>query len=258
MSGSSLRDLIKLYIFPLGRTEYALLALAKLFYALGLNDMGDDCTVKAEFNQATRLLIWELQTAKNYESNPLLSKIEPRIDRTVGAIHRAAKEAIDTIEGEVAEEATRFKLEFFPKGVFEITSQSWPEQARTVAALINKLKDEKWIGTVEKLGAMMYLNQLESLNNQFLEEMENVKKADVTANQIRARKKEGQENLLEVVAKILGLFPRSNEDAVERAKLMAPIIEQNDAIREYYRMRRRVRDLDPDTGEEILNNDPTE
>jgi hypothetical protein len=49
---------------------------------------------------------------------------------------------------------------------------------------------------------------------------------------------------------ILGLYPRSTkEHLAARAALLAPILQQNEAIRQYLRSRRAVEDVNPETGE---------
>ncbi len=58
------------------------------------------------------------------------------------------------------------------------------------------------------------------------------------------------ELLLQAVAIILGKYPSDNDaDLAGRAKLLAPIFRQNDAIRDYLRARRPVVDVNPETGE---------
>ena len=69
---------------------------------------------------------------------------------------------------------------------------------------------------------------------------------------MRASHARGQGLLLEVVARVLGRYPTdAAEDQATRGRLLAPVAEQNEAIRAYLRQRRRVRDVDPATGEEL-------
>lgn len=50
---------------------------------------------------------------------------------------------------------------------------------------------------------------------------------------------------------ILGMFYKSDDTQHQAARrtLLAPIVEQNEAVRAYLRARRQVRDVDPDTGD---------
>ena len=61
---------------------------------------------------------------------------------------------------------------------------------------------------------------------------------------------QGQEHLLQAVSLILGRYYQSTPaDVAARAELLAPILRQNEAIRQYLRMRRSVEDVNPDPGE---------
>lgn len=70
------------------------------------------------------------------------------------------------------------------------------------------------------------------------------------ANVRKARAK-GQGRLLSAVALILGRYYKSRDPEHNQARgdLLGPIMEQNEIIHAYLRARRKVRDVDPDTGE---------
>jgi len=56
--------------------------------------------------------------------------------------------------------------------------------------------------------------------------------------------------MLQAVAIVLGKYPSdSDADVAARAKLLAPIFRQNDAIRDYLRARKPIVDINPETGE---------
>jgi hypothetical protein len=71
----------------------------------------------------------------------------------------------------------------------------------------------------------------------------------ISFGEVKDARTQGQQLLLQAVAMILGLFPsESAADQAGRAKLLGPILRQNEAIRVYLRSRRNVEDVDPDTG----------
>ncbi|MRG96974.1 hypothetical protein [Polyangium spumosum] len=56
------------------------------------------------------------------------------------------------------------------------------------------------------------------------------------------------------MAKILGTYDEPTGDHAEkRAALLAPVVKQNEAIRQHLRARRSAPDVDPKTGEELLS-----
>jgi hypothetical protein len=57
--------------------------------------------------------------------------------------------------------------------------------------------------------------------------------------------------LLEAVAIILGKHhKRTSEGTAQRLSLLGPILKQDEAIRQYMRVRRAVADVNPETGED--------
>jgi hypothetical protein len=74
--------------------------------------------------------------------------------------------------------------------------------------------------------------------------------AGVSFEEVRKARARGQNNMLSAVALILGRYYESNPEAVHaRGALMTPIMEQHEIVHAYLRSRRKVRDIDPDTGE---------
>lgn len=69
---------------------------------------------------------------------------------------------------------------------------------------------------------------------------------------VRATKAQGQEYLLQAVALILGRHYRNTKaDVAARQSLLGPILKQNEAIRQYLRVRRASRTSIPRRGRSI-------
>lgn len=72
----------------------------------------------------------------------------------------------------------------------------------------------------------------------------------VSFARVRDARKQGQEHLLSAVALILSQYMKNDpESSQARKDLLTPIIEQHDIVHAYLRTGRKVRDIDPDTGE---------
>jgi hypothetical protein len=77
----------------------------------------------------------------------------------------------------------------------------------------------------------------------------------VSHDAIRRAQAAGQRDLLRVVAWILGHYQDDDKDLETRLALLGPIVRENEAIRLHRKNRRRPTDVDPETGQEIV--DPT-
>jgi len=72
----------------------------------------------------------------------------------------------------------------------------------------------------------------------------------VAFTEVKKARLQGQSLLLQAVALVLGKYPSDGDaDVAARDRLLAPILRQNEAIRDYLRTRRPVVEINPDTGE---------
>ncbi|HRI71292.1 MAG TPA: hypothetical protein PK156_43965, partial [Polyangium sp.] len=110
-------------------------------------------------------------------------------------------------------------------------------------------KSADWAPFLRDLGLQRRIDRLEALESQYRAAI-----ADpgdqVVFSDVKAARSQGQSFMLQAIALILGQYPSDSEnDIAQRTKLLAPIIRQNEAIREDLRARRPVSDINPDTGE---------
>jgi ribosomal protein S15P/S13E len=99
-------------------------------------------------------------------------------------------------------------------------------------------------------------DRLVGLTDEFAQALEAPQNRPVAFSEVRAARLQGQERMLRVAAKILGKFNGENPgDAEARQKLMTPIVDQNERIADYYRRKRPVPDIDPDSGEDIVTDE---
>ena len=252
---SFLRTIITMYIFTIGRREWTLRAIAEICQKKypDFTELAEISSTNADYEKETRELIKGLASAKFGPSNPELVRLDPRIDNLMTVIRDRALEHGRTFGGEDKELATKFVKEIFPRGVADIASKPWAEQVNKVDTVINQMKTTQ-TEAVSEMKLIRHLGQLETFQAEFKEELKKAPPKTITQNEIRARKKEGQERLLEVVAYIIGKFwSRSDEHVEHRSTLLAPVIKQNEELRAYYKRRRKPRDLNPETGLEIVD-----
>ena len=81
-----LHDLIDLYIFPRGRREFALRAMAALAQDQGHADLAAHCDQAAEHDRRTRELERASESAQARGADPELAGLDARMDRTLSAL----------------------------------------------------------------------------------------------------------------------------------------------------------------------------
>lgn len=139
----------------------------------------------------------------------------------------------------------------FPGGsVIEVTQSTYVEELEAVDGILTTLKSKELAPIVTELGLTRLVKRLTKLAVDYRAAQEAPTAETVGWDKVRAARAAGQEDLLQAVAMILGLYPKSTpEHLATRANLLAPILKQNEAIRLYLRSRRTVQDVNPETGE---------
>lgn len=249
----ALVNLIKLYRFTGGRRQLAMSQVKDRATTMGLGDIAGACEQGIEHEKRLRDLQREYAVQKNRKMPARLQQLDPEIDRTLGAIYRIASEAAVALPPPMSEMAQRLTEELFPQGASGITTRPYAEQSHEVTSIIERMESASdFLPAVEALGLTAFVKQLKLLNTEFRQVFEAEPKDRISPHEVRAAEAEAQDNLLAIVVRILGQFPERSPAHVEaRTKLLTPVLRQNEAIREYLRARRRVRDVDPSTGKEL-------
>jgi hypothetical protein len=131
-----------------------------------------------------------------------------------------------------------------------MTQLPYVDELSAVDSLLADLKGEL-APAVEELGLSRLVKRLEMLTADYRAAL-SASDPSISFGVVRAARSKGQESLLQVVAIILGEFPLSSPEHVKaRSALLAPILTQNEAIRQYLRGRRGgvIEDVNPETGE---------
>lgn len=246
-----LADVFNYYHFPGGRREFALKQISEKATPLKWTELAQHCALAVEHEQQLRHMKRRLAQIQKRKANPRLMELDPQIDRTVGSIYRIFSESANTLtDTQESERAAKAIERLFPNGARAITSLTFVDQCAEVESILSLLQQD-YKDEVRTLGLERFVNQLANLNGEFRTLLSTEQVDGVTADQVRAADAQGQHNLLQAVAMILGRYPGATEnDRTMRADLLRPIQRQNEAIRDYLRLRRSVGDVDPDTGNE--------
>ena len=247
-----LASLFVFYQFSTGRRLFAMQELQKLAQIEGLTAISSVCTLAIEHDRATRVIEarWAARkTGAHYA--PITKNIDGQVDTALTALHDGLdNEAQNSAPHDpLAAQAEMVRSILFPKGVAAITSLNYVDELTEVDRILRTAKSADWAPVIRDLGLQRRIDRLEALESQYRAAI-----ADpgdqVVFSDVKAARNQGQSFMLQAIALILGQYPSDSEnDVAQRTKLVAPIIRQNEAIREDLRARRPVSDINPDTGE---------
>jgi hypothetical protein len=254
---SSLATLIPLYSFSTGRRLVAFRQLRTLTQSLtyAFPSLEAHLTAALDHDDATRTL--ERRYATTTSTTPSSKgitearRVDILVDRTLSAIRdAAAAQANGADEGDpIIAVSESFLRTVFPKGVNDMTSLGFAEELAAVEGLVLAFKGEL-APIVAELDLTRLTRRLASLAIDYRVAVDAPEPEVVSFGDLRAARAKGQQYLVQAVAQIVGKYWRNTpEDVAARAALMAPILKQNEAIRQALRAHRNPDDVNPDTGE---------
>ena len=246
----SLKHWLKVIGIPSGRKLIALRRVLKLALARGLTDFAATVQAAIEIEE------------ENRRKRKKAGKIVPRAQlKTTGMELTEVLSGIQEIcfyyrkifrdkpKGKMAAEILN---DVFQGGVIGITRQSYEEKSEDIRAAI-KLFDNEYLEHVQTIPLYDLVEELKTYYSSFVEQLDKTGQNKITGDELRKAKLESENAYLGVIARILGLFPYNTpEDIKTRIELLNPIHEQIQAVKAYRKQRRKVRDLDPQTGEVVF------
>jgi hypothetical protein len=252
---SSLSSLISLYSFSTGRRLFAFRQLLALTQSptYSFPPLTAHLNAAIAHDNATRDL------ERRYATTPATSprglteakRVDILVDRTLSAIRDAAvAQANGADPGDpIIATSEKFVRTIFPKGLNDMTSLGFVEELSAVQGIVTAFQAEL-APVVAELGLGRLAKRLTKLAVEYDAVLNAPDPEVVGFGEIRAARAQGQQHLLQAVAQILGKhWQDTPEDVGARAALLAPILKQNEAIRQSLRAHRAVEDIDPVTGE---------
>lgn len=258
---TSLSVLFHLYQFPTGRRIFA---LGKVIKAAGAEheELVEHCNAAIAHDRKCLALEreWQGLAAKARgkvpavpSPSPTAVKIDALTDRTITAIrdHAMSQTAGAPPDDPIHTTVASFLRQVFPShNLHDVTLLDFVQELAVVDDVLARLKSDALAPTVNELGLSRLVTRLAGLAEQYRDALHAPEPETLTFGQVRAARAEGQDLLLEAVAIIVGKHhSKSTADIEARARLLAPILEQNAAIGAAMRRRSTVDDVDPETGE---------
>ncbi|AUX46696.1 hypothetical protein SOCE26_082050 [Sorangium cellulosum] len=250
---ATLESLFNLYVFTTGRRLFALQKVRALAKEQRFTELVKHCDAAVEHDLATRALErrWAGEPVAS-GTNPAAQRIDVLVDRTLGAIrdHVVAQTQGAAPDDPIHKEVASFLKPIFPVSVQAITSLPYIDELAAVDDIVALLKGEL-APAAKEFGLGRLVTRLADLAVQYREALEAPPPSLIDWGRVRAARAEGQGLLLEAVAIILGKHhARTREGTAARLALLAPILQQNEAIGHYLRSRRAIADVNPETGED--------
>ncbi|MFO0592172.1 MAG: DUF6261 family protein [Polyangiaceae bacterium] len=227
--------------------------------ARGFTELSGHCALAIKHDRNCQALeaAWSAPTEN---ANPV-QPIDQRADRLLVSIRNVAQQHLD--DGEEADAEHRRQIgalltTIFPTGVVDVINLAYVEEIGAIDRILGVLKNKKNAALVTELGLNRKVNELAKVAVEYHAALKSEReKETVSWEQVRAARAAGNDLLLQAVVIILAKHRSSSEeDTAARQELLAPILEQHEAIGRYLSARRAVQDVDPQTGKVDPNAPP--
>lgn len=184
-----------------------------------------------------------------------IAQVDARADRALSQLSEAianwAQLELDHPNKQVAQ---RLQGGLFPEGVGVTTSLRYEDQNAAIDELLERLASV-YSQDIATLGLQLYVTQLEAINAEYTDKLSGLKVDSVTYDQVQEAHRAGLEAYFAV---ILGAWNDYLADSATRARLLAPVEEQDQRVSAYFKRRRVAPQVDPETGEILDEEDPGE
>jgi hypothetical protein len=250
MTTAALADLFTLYRFTPGRRLYA---LRRTRERLAPNDplLADiDAAIEVDKKTLELLTRWQTQrrSTDNWPQEAL--QLDREHDRLWAALQRACHAIAvgygpDSPQGAAA---NRILNSVFASGISALIHLPFVEQRERTDAWLARLTGEL-AADVQAAGLEPIVARLAEVNTRFGQLLDQHKpQGGIAYEQLLQANADGELALLRIVAMLTG---RTAKDDAERARLLEPILQQNEQIAHSHRRSAKVPDVDPNTGEVV-------
>lgn len=253
---SNSAGLMKLYNFPTGRRLHALLEVARRAMALVATPVVEHANRAIAHDSQVRNMEATFEAADRNRHGAEAKVFDQQVDRGVTGVeaHLDAQIRVYGKDSDRGRSAARVRRELLPGGAGAITRLSFVKQHQRVAALLVKADQpgtplQAAVQSIPELPAM--LAQLAVLNEQYGASLQDYDRGRPTHAEITEAQAIGRDLLAEVAAVIVAHYAGQPDRLAERNSLLEPILRQNEEISLARRRRRTLRDVDPDTGNEL-------
>jgi hypothetical protein len=148
--------------------------------------------------------------------------------------------------------ASGFLDSAFPKGLKHIIQATHAEQLQRMKTLVSYCQKDG-AAAVADLGLSPWVKRIAAILPAYEEAVRAMPPDAVRFPEVRAAQQEGHLKLRQVIAQVFTAFPADSDDQERhRARLLAPLDRQEAAIAAAAKRKDPAKDVNPDTGAEVL------
>ncbi len=183
---------------------------------------------------------------------------DARVDGIFGSIHGPLERAVRYLADGLLKEAALEVLDgHFPLGLGAVTSLRYEDELAEAQDLLATLHAEAYAELVDALGLRVWRAALEEALPQYDAAIRVASGVSLTYSEVRAARVALHEAVCRLVVVVAGRFD-TEQDGPRRARLLAPIEAQDQAVGFLLQRKERVKDVDAVTGVELEDLDDAE
>ncbi|AKT39118.1 hypothetical protein [Chondromyces crocatus] len=247
----SLGSLIQLHVFPTGRRLWAMQQVERRANERAFPELSAHAQRALEHDRVTRQLDARWAARQLGQVGDPVQRIDAVVDRTLVALRDGAESqaAVARPGDGTIEKVGELLQALFPMGVAAVASMNYADELAAVQRIATRLRGDL-APLIADLGLGRHAERLAELSAEYQAAFTGPRPEPIDFGLVRAARARGQEMLLQAVAMTLGRHPGSGPADLEgRTALLGPVLEQEEAIRKYFRARRMVEDVDPESGD---------
>ena len=248
-------DVVSLRRIPSGRYAFSLKQMRERADQEGLDEVVQ--SIDEAIDQAKDTLDKEMRWAaiRNRSSRARgdAALIDNKIDSLISSIRdRVRTDLVGDDDDPIRQKAQAFMDTVFPDGVSAIIHQPFEVQLGMMDAMIARIESDL-SDHVDALGLSRHIDRLAHLIEQFRHELEDNPVDELSFDEVRSAREKLHEATCHVVIALSYLL-KSDDPATTRLRhhILRPLQQQQELVAEARRRQRHPTDVDPDTGQEVL------
>lgn len=183
---------------------------------------------------------------------PEARSIDQQIDRTLTAMDRTLGDNVRAFPASapihVASRAVRKAL--LPRGAAALTQLDFVREVEGVGTLLRGAAAPALVAQVDTAQVRPHIDQLNELHVQFQQLVGKGQAGAIGYDTVRSARATGQRNLKKIIVWVLGHYlDDSDAELAARARLLGPILQQNEQIGHEHATTGVVTNIDPVTGD---------
>lgn len=236
---------------PIGRLTFGVRGTLKAARAIGDAPIIALCEDFLPAARDTNLLVTQYITGQNASNaRGEAVTVDSETDGLAGALYRGGDEYRKNPRANPVKAALAHDMlsMMFPNGLGGVVQQPFEVQLDMLDTIIHLGRGD-FAHHIKELNLTDWFKALEDITEVYRAELEAPRPTRIAYRQVQNALRDCHERMLQIVAKVLGTYnERTSEHAALRKQLLEPIMIQDAAVAEYNRSRRKVVDVDPETG----------